>query len=214
MQLVAHLGGAEIDEMRLHIGCRQPRIGAEESAGIAGAHGERALAVERIAQADAELAHHAGDVVVERDRPRAAIDQAGLQMVLQILADAVQIVHHRDAEALQQRRRARRRRAAELRRCDGAGGEDDLAVGARAPSLALMLEHDADGFAASNSTRVGQRGGDHAQIGPLARRAQIADRRAAAPAAPRRGLEIAGAFLTRAVEIVVARNAGLLGRRR
>src|SRR6185312_651714 len=51
-----------------------------------------------------------------------------------------------------------------------------------------------------------------AQIGPLACRAQIAHSSAAAPAVPRRRLEVSGAFLERAVEIAVARDAGLLRR--
>ena len=42
-------------------------------------------------------------------------------------------------------------------------------------------------------------------------RLEVAHRRAAAPAAARGGLEIARAFLARAVEIVVAREARLLG---
>src|SRR6185437_15018158 len=72
MQLVAHLGGAEIDEVALHVGRGEARIAAEERAGIARAHRQRPLAVERILPADAEAAQHAGDVVVERDRLRAA----------------------------------------------------------------------------------------------------------------------------------------------
>src|SRR6266851_1296645 len=83
----------------------ETRIGAEEGAGIAGAHRERAPAVKRVAHADAEFAHQACDIVVERDRPRAAIDQPRLQMVLQILAHAAQLVHHPNAEALQRRPR-------------------------------------------------------------------------------------------------------------
>src|SRR4029079_4027526 len=49
------------------------------------------------------------------------------------------------------------------------------------------------------------------KVWPTQRRAQIAARGAPADAPPRRGLEIAGAFLHRAVEIVVAGDAGLPG---
>ena len=51
---------------------------------------------------------------------------------------------------------------------------------------------------------------DDREIGPAARLAQIADRGRAAASVARRELEIAGAFLGRAVEIIVARKARLL----
>ncbi len=69
---------------------------------------------------------------------------------------------------------------------------------------------DADGATSGKQNAGGQRAGHDLQIGPPARRPQIADRRRAAAPVARGELEIAGAFLARSVEIVVARKAGLL----
>ena len=57
-----------------------------------------------------------------------------------------------------------------------------------------------------------QRVGHQRQIRPPARLLEIAGRGRPAAAVLRRQLEIAGAFLLRPVEIVIARNAGLFGR--
>ena len=72
---------------------------------------------------------------------------------------------------------------------------------------------DAGGATPRKQNSACQRVGRDRQVGPALRLAKVTDcRRAAAPIA-RGQLEIARAFLARPVEIVVARKAGLLGRR-
>src|SRR5262249_38724506 len=122
------------------------------------------------------------------------------------------VLDRRDAELAQERRRPDAGELQELRRGDGAGGEDDLARSECAPALAIHIEGDADRFATGKEDARGERIRDDAEIGASARRAEIAHGGAATAAAPRRRLEIARAFLRGAVEIVVARVSRPLGR--
>src|SRR5262249_34384904 len=69
---------------------------------------------------------------------------------------------------------------------------------------------DADGAASGKEDPARQRVRYDGEIGPAARLAQIADRGRAATPMARGQLEITGAFLAGAVEIVVARKARLL----
>ena len=78
----------------------------------------------------AELLPAAVPHVVEAAGAAAGIDEAHLQVVLQVLADAGQLVAHRHAGRLQHGSRADARQLQDVRRADGAGGQDDLARGA------------------------------------------------------------------------------------
>ena len=71
--------------------------------------------------APSALLEGAVDAVVERDRLGAAIDRARLEVVLQIVPDARQVVHHLDAVLPQMLGRADARQLEELRRVDRAG---------------------------------------------------------------------------------------------
>ena len=75
-----------------------------------------------------------------------------------------------------------------------------------APALPVF---DGVGAAAVEHDALRQCRGLDVQIAAALRRAEIGDRGARAPAAPRRGLEEAGAFLGRAVEIGIDGDAGL-----
>ena len=74
-----------------------------------------------------QLAAPRAQRVVRRDRLRAAEDDARLQMVLQVLADALERVHDRNAVLLQQRGRPDAGQLQQLRRLQRAGGEDHFA---------------------------------------------------------------------------------------
>src|SRR5262245_34655544 len=69
----------------------------------------------------------------------------------------------------------------------------------------------ARGDAALDEHALGECVGRDGEIGPAARGLEVSARSAPAPAVSHRGLEIAGALLGCAVEIVVAGNADLLG---
>ncbi len=202
--------GAEDEEVQLHIGRCEVGTGAQERARIAGADREHALAGREVAQAGehpvAPVVHH----VVHGDRLCAAILEAHLQMVLQVGADAGDVGRDRDAVLPQQRGRAEAGELHELRRVEGAAGEDHLAIGARHMRRAAAAILDAGRTAAVEQDAGRERVGDDLEVGAPARLAQIAGRGRAAQPVARGVLEVAGAFLGGAVEVVVARMARLL----
>ena len=65
---------------------------------------------------------------------------------------------------------------------------------------------DADRFLAFEQDAVGQRTDLDREIGAVHDRFQIGDRRAAPSPRTARGLEVAGALLRGAIEVVIARN--------
>ena len=199
--------------MNLDIGRRQPRIGLEERARGAGRDRQRPLAQRRILQAGHDAANRVVDDVVERDRLRAARHQPHLQMILQIVADAGRVEHDVDAVALQEIRRSDAGELQQLRRIIRAARDQDFPARPRGAQRALPA-------CIRRPARAGPRTGCAAPA-PRFRYADCCgsspgeDRRSAELARrplPRRGLEEAGAFLRRAVEIGVGGNAGLGGR--
>ena len=209
MQLGTDLLGAEDDEMHLHVGCRDRRTGAEKSAGIARADGQQALAEQDVAQAPDKTLPPAVDDVVHGDRLGAAILEAHLEMILQIRADAGMIGNDGDAVLAQKLRGADAGELQNLRRVDRAGGEDHLARRMRDAHFAPDPIFDAFRTMTIEKNPRRQRAGFDLQIGMLPCLLQKAGRGRRAPAIAGGELEIAGAFLVRAVEIVVAREAGL-----
>ena len=113
-------------------GRRELRPGAREDRALAGADGQRPGAVEQPFEPHQRLLERAADAVVQRDRLGAAIDRARLEVVLQIVPDARQLVHHLDAVRAQVLGRPDPRQLEHLRRVDGAAGEHDLARRPRA----------------------------------------------------------------------------------
>src|SRR6266566_1580538 len=150
------------------------------------------------------------DHIVHGDRFGAAVLHTDLQMILQIDADARYIGDHRDSKVAQDLGRTESGQLQELRRIECAAGDDDFAIGISGAHFAMLDVLDANGAAAQEQDAARERVGDDCEIVPAPRLPQIADRRRPAPAVFRRQLEIAGALLRRAVEIIVARNAGLL----
>ena len=73
------------------------------------------------------LCHHDAEQRVERQRVLDLERHAQLQVVLEVLADAGQLVHDRDAVLLQQRAGPDARELEDLRAADRAGGKDRLA---------------------------------------------------------------------------------------
>ena len=147
-------------------------------------------------------------------RVLAAIVEARLIVVLQVGADALHVGDDVDAVLTQQIGRADAGQLQQLRRVERAAREDHLGVRARRVRRAVLAVFDADRAAPLEQDARGQRIRHHREIAALARGREIAARGRPAPALARGELEIAGAFLARAVEIVGARDAGLSARRR
>jgi hypothetical protein len=132
-------------------------------------------------------------------------------MVLQVLADPGKVVDDADAVAVEQRLRADAGELQQLRRLQRAGRQQHLGAAACGLRLAALAKAHADRTPAVEQQPGRLRLGLDAQVAAPARRAEVGLRGAAAPALPGVELEVAGAFLARAVEVVGARHADLAG---
>jgi len=88
-------------------------------------------------------------------------------MVLHVLPDPRQRVMNRDADAVQVLGRAHSRELQDMRRVDGAGGEDHFALRIRALDRLAALVFDCDGAAAVEDDAVDLRLDDDLEVGPL-----------------------------------------------
>jgi len=131
-------------------------------------------------------------------------------MVLQIIADAGRIEHDLDAVLLEQVRRPDAGQLQQLRRVVGAAGDQDLLARLCRAKAVLLPVFNRLGAAALEQDALRQRRGFDMQIAALQRRTQIGECAGGAAAAPRRGLEEAGAFLALAVEIRIGGEVGAL----
>ena len=129
-----------------------------------------------------------------------------LKMVLQVGADARHVRHHADAVRPQQIGRPDPGKLKELRRVERTARKYHLAGRVRGVHRAATPVFDADRAASLEQDAARQRVGDDREIGPAPRLPEY-DRRRPAAAVLRGELEIAGALLGRAVEIVVAGKA-------
>ena len=98
MQPVLRPVGAERLDRQFDVGRGQLRPGAGEQRGGRAAHRQRPLAEQIVVEPDLQFLQVALHHIVDRDREAAAqFERRGI-MVLQALADAGQVLHHRDAE--------------------------------------------------------------------------------------------------------------------
>ncbi len=175
-------------------------------------HGHRTGAEHRVFQRDPRLVVEAAHLVVQRGLV-AFEDEPRLEVILQVPADAGQIVAHLDPVVLQMRRVAQPGEHQEMRRADGSGRQDHFGsrahhmLGTRAvapddPRGPLALEQDVAGLCP----------GQDRQVLALAHRIEKRDGGGTAPPVPRGKLEVAHAFLRGAVVIGVERVSGLLRR--
>ncbi len=162
-------------------------------------------------EADPRLAP-VGERRLHRDRQLAPVLDVDLEMVLEVLADARQVVDDRHAERLEQRSRADTAQLEDLRGVDRAAGEDNLAAerplhrpaahGILDPDRPPALEQDPGHERARRDGQVRSR--HHGmEVGP---------RRAQAPTAPDVPVELGEALLSVAVDVVGRWIARLLRR--
>ena len=133
-------------------------------------------------------------------------------MILQIFADADELVHDRDTEVGEQRRRADARKLQQLRSLYRSGAEQHLAPSRHTRVAGGSTIDDADGAATVEDDPGDAGSGGDPQIAPVTRGSEIRNRGAAAPAVLGAEMVIADTFLNGAVEVVVARNVELIAR--
>ena len=115
-------------EMELDVGRLLRPVAPPEAAGLDDVGGDRPLAEQRVFQAGHRLPALLL-VAVDAVRPVEFGDDVDIHVIVQVLADARQVVHHLDAVLAEMLGRADARQHQQLRRADGAGGDDDFALG-------------------------------------------------------------------------------------
>ncbi len=101
MQLFAHAIRRECEEMDLDCRGCQSLVGFEEGCSVAGADSEGSAPCQRILQADAGAPENVVILIVEGDGLLAFVDEADLEMILQVFANARRIENDRNAMALE-----------------------------------------------------------------------------------------------------------------
>ncbi len=185
--------------------------GSDEAASLELVAGAEALAEEQPLGTDGRLVPPFGRRV-DRHRLLAGVLQVEFQMILQVGADARQVMHHRDVQVAQQGRRADAGALQQLRRGDRAAAHQYFAAGVGGDRVVAVAHQvgDADGALAAEQDAVAQGVGDDGQVGPAAGLVQVAAPGGGATAlrgdGPVHGAE---AFLLVAVEVIGSRVAGL-----
>src|SRR5690242_509442 len=147
--------------------------------------------------------------LVQRAYARNLVDRALLQMVLQVAADALQVMRNVDAVLLQPITWPDAGAMQDCDRTDRAGGENDLAAGTRLDHLVSFTETHADRALAREDQSIDQHVGLEPHVGPVQRRLEKAARRRPAPAAPLIDMEEADAFVVSSVEVSNSRDTHL-----
>ena len=209
VQALARFVGAQGLEMELDVGRLQLRAGAGEGVDLARAHAHRPAAPQDVLDPDEHLAQGVVHFGVE-GRPRALVHRAKLEVVLEVPADAGQVVHRLDPVPSDQVRRPHPRELEDLRRADRTGAKQHLR-----PRQGLMRLR-ADRIAHPGRTPVLEAqavhvgAGDDLQVGAPAGGAKVAGRGAASETLAHGELEVARALLARPVDVVVAGDPDLL----
>jgi hypothetical protein len=147
---------------------------------------------------------------IERTHTVDLVRHAQLQMVLEILADAAQILHDLDAEILQPCTVADAGEFEQLRRVDRAGTEDDFTTGFGQIIGVIAAIFDTRASTPFEHDPLRDGAGDDSQIGALECRAQKRFGGIPADAALLVDVEVADAAVVAAIEVVGGGDAGLL----
>ncbi len=205
--VVGHRHGQEVI---LDVRIGDARAAADEPAGLEMIGRPQAILAQQPACAD-QRAIPPVDRGVQGDRLLARHLEIKLQVILQVLADARQIVHHLDAERAQLRRRPHSGQLQQLRRVDGAARENQLRANAHAVRFASAAVLDAAGAPALEKYARRKRMRQHLEVGALHGGAQVGARGAAAPAPLHGHVHAAEAFLLKTVDVRRPRIARLAG---
>src|SRR5690606_37066283 len=168
-------------------------------------HAHRACAAQQVFQANADAAQPGRGDAVKRAYTRDLDHDAQLQVILQVFAHPGQRMPNLDARLAQLRRLADAGQLQQLRRVDRPGAQRDFAPGTHFAAIA-QPHPDATRPVEQQALDVRTRG--HAQVGPLAHRAQEGARSVPAPARLLVDFEVADAEVIAPVEVLHTRDAG------
>src|SRR5579883_1617906 len=197
--------------MRLDVRRFEAGAGLQKCSAFIGEGRRDAIAKQEAAQ-DRRNKPVDAQIAIERHRLDDLVNEADIDMVLQILADAGQVMRGLYAVRCKLVGVADAGQHENLRGIDRAGREDDLLIGAGAKALAILLIFHCKSAAALDDDALGQGVSGDGEIWPGENRTKESFRRAAPLAVPDREIIAAEAFLLLAVEIVIDRVAGLLAR--
>ena len=139
--------------MELDVGRARLLVGVPEAAGLEQSRGDRAGLEQQILQARPHGAVRLRDAVVGVVAGAFA-DRVEIEMILQVAADAGQIVDHGDAGLFERVGGADAGQLQQPRRADGAAADDHLALGAQRLDAVPGRCLDADGAAALDERRA------------------------------------------------------------
>ena len=126
----AFLDAGAGQEMELDVGRLLRAVAPPEAAGLDDVGGHRPLAEQRVFETGDRLPALLL-VAVDAVRPVEFGDDIDIHVIVQVLADAGQVVDHLDAVFAEMRGRADAGQHQQFGRADGAGGDDHLALGAQ-----------------------------------------------------------------------------------
>ena len=115
---------APAEHVDLQIGLFEPRVALDERAGIDPAFDRWPERVSTYCAPASSFFAAADRQVVDGDRLGAAPDEIGVEVIVQVAADAWHVAHHRDAVLLQLVGRAESRQLQQLRRAVDAARND------------------------------------------------------------------------------------------
>ncbi|MNQ36399.1 hypothetical protein D3C85_499190 [compost metagenome] len=171
-RLVSVITHGRRQEVELDVRPAQALLGADEATRLEMVAGAQAILEQQPAQADQGLGEQA-HLAVQRHRLLAFVLDVDFRVVLQILAHPRQVVSHFDAGLLQHRSRTYARTLQQVRRTDGTGRHQHLAVAVDGMGLAALVVLHADDALAIEEDAAGHGVGDHRQVGPLHGRPQV-----------------------------------------
>src|SRR5262245_12554596 len=188
-----------------------PRFAADEAAGLEMVGAAETLAGQDPFDADLQLGERVRRAV-ERDRLLARKLDVSLDVVLQVLADAGQMLDDRDSERLEGVGVADPRQHQHLRRVDRAAAQDHLAPYPRIGVPAVLDILDAGRAAPLEHNARDERARLYRDTPPPLRRAKIGARSTPAPTLVGRHVHPTEAFLLVAVHVLGHGIAGLPSR--
>ncbi len=199
-------------EMQLQVRFAQVGPALDEAARFGEVGGDHAAAFAPVAQDLAQYAHTAAQRIADQVEVEDLLVQDDVEMVLQVLADAGQVLHHRNPQRAQMRRRAHARSHQQLRRTERPRRHDHLAPRAQRLGAAAAVHRHARRALAFEDDAQRLRAGQHRQQAPSAvergvgsvAAMQIGARGIPALPVELRDLVEPNPFLLGAVEIVVA----------